>query len=224
MSLASDTKLRVFICDEHPILVAGVRSFLGRSPDIEVVGEASSAGAFLPLISEACPDIIIVDAVPGGISLIRCLVQAFPNARIICLSEQDDHRHIGEALAAGARAYVLKTSPGESLLRAVEALRRGGQYVEGQGVRAGGQLAGGSNGHRTVLSEREVTVLRLVAFGYSSREIATRLGLTTKSVETYKIRATGKLELHGRSDIIQYAIVMGWFQGVARPASIAASN
>lgn len=133
MSLASDTKLRVFICDEHPILVAGVRSFLGRSPDIEVVGEASSAGAFLPLISEACPDIIIVDAVPGGISLIRCLVQAFPNARIICLSEQDDHRHIGEALAAGARAYVLKTSPGESLLRAVEALRRGGQYVEGQG-------------------------------------------------------------------------------------------
>ncbi len=219
MSLASDTRLRVFICDERPILVAGVRSFLARSPNVEVVGEASPAGAFLPLISEARPDIIIVEAVTGGISLVRCLVQAFPNARIICLSEQDDSRHVGEALSAGARAFVLKTSPGDSLLRAIEALRRGGQYVEGQGIRIGGRPASGSNGRRTVLSEREATVLRLVAFGYSSREIAERLGLTAKSVETYRIRATGKLQLRSRSDIIQYAIVMGWFQGAAGVAS-----
>jgi len=218
MSLASDTRLRVFICDERPILVAGVRSFLTRSPDVEVVGEASPAGTFLPLISDARPDIIIVEALTGGISLVRCLVQAFPNARIICLSEQDDYRHAGEALSAGARAYVLKTSPGESLLRAIEALRRGGLYVEGQGMRVGRQPAGGLN-NRTGLSERETTVLRLVAFGYSSREIATRLGLTTKSVETYRVRATGKLKLHGRSDIIHYAIVMGWFQGVAGSTS-----
>lgn len=217
MVLLLDAKIRVLIADDHPIFLAGIRSFLTGHRRIEVVGEATSAAQTIQLLAQTRPSIAVAEASLNGIPMINHIIRAAPDVRVICLSEHDDDAHVREAIAAGVRGYVLKRSTCENLLGAIEAVNRGEVYVDSA---LAGQVsavfrpkpdsakAAGQPKH--ALTERERTVLKLIALGYTNREVADKLGVTIKSVETYKTRASAKLDIDSRPKIIQYAILQGW--------------
>ncbi|WP_162501617.1 response regulator transcription factor, partial [Methylobacterium crusticola] len=138
------------------------------------------------------------------------------------LSAHDDRTYVRQALGAGARGYVLKRSVGENLLQAIRAVSGSGLYLDPAIAdrfvpisdlivpRAGGRCERGA----PPLTEREREVIRLIALGFTNKEVAGKLGVTAKSVETYKTRASEKLDIRTRSKIVQYAMLQGWFQNL----------
>ena len=162
------------------------------------------------------PDIIVMDiSMPGtnGLVATRTLREQRPDVAVVILTRHSDDAYLEELLRAGAAAYVLKQSPPTELLQAIRAVARGRQYVDSSLTgrltasfleRDGGKAASGAP------SERENEVLRLVAAGYSNKEIAAQLDLSVKTVETHKANAMRKLGLTGRIDIVRYALLQGW--------------
>lgn len=223
MTLLLGTAIRVFIADDHPIFIAGLRALLDEIDEIEIVGQAASATQAIRLIMQTRPDIAIVDVSISGISVAEQIAIEAPEVRVICLSAHDDGTHVRHAIAAGARGYLLKRSGGQYLGAAIETVSQGGLYVDpaiaGRFVSVtGAALRQGRLGcrDRRQLTDRERDVLRLIALGFTNKEVAAKLGVTAKSVETYKTRASAKLDIHSRAKIVQYAILQGWFHDAAR--------
>lgn len=206
--LAFERPARVFLADEHPVFLAGLRFCLAERPDISVVGEAYSSADLARVIQEAAPDIAVVSEHFNGVSVAEGLLVDLPSLRVLLLAEEPDNARAHRLLALGARGYVLKQSPGSVVCKAIATVLRGGCFLDSADSRPA--PAGGRRG--SVLTEREQEVLRLIALGFSIREAAERIGITTKSAETYKARASGKLNIDSRQQIVQYAITRGWFQ------------
>lgn len=215
------TKFRVAIADDHPIILAGLRMLIRAENDMEIVGEATSGPEALELVRSSDPNIAIIDiSLPemNGIVLARVLSKECPSIGIIMLTLHDDRSYIDQALDAGARGYVLKKSTAQCLIHAVRGVLVGGLYIDP--VIAGrmfdspsGKVRPSSVGAPS-LTEREAEVLRSVAVGHSTREIAQRLTLSAKSIETYKARGASKLGLRTRHDIVRYASAQGWLGNV----------
>lgn len=219
MTLLYMTKIKLLVADESPIILAGIRSLVRKYHHIEVVGETTSAREMLALLAQTKPNVVIVEPSLNGIPIIGHIVQTAPGARVICLSEHGGSDDVREAFAMGARGCIPKNSTGENLRNAIEAVSRGGQHVGNglacqiqSGARLGTEARSTTRRSKSMLTDRERAVLRLFALGFTSREIAAQLGLTAKSIETYKTRASAKLDLRSRPKIIQYAILQGWFQ------------
>ncbi len=212
------TRLRVAIADDHPVLLAGIRSLLGAMPDLELVGEATTGGAALQLVRAQRPDVTVLDiSMPGmsGIDLARHLALDCPAVRLLALTAHEDRAFLHAMLAAGACGYLLKRSAAEELVRAIRAVAAGGVFLDP--AIAGLALAGPGppgrpDGAAAGLSLREADVLRHTAQGLSNKEIAYRLEISTKTVETYKARATEKLGLRSRADIVRFGAGQGWLQ------------
>jgi DNA-binding NarL/FixJ family response regulator len=198
---------RIFLADEHPIFLAGLRACLVEQPDIDVVGEVHSSAHLAQVIEKAAPDVAVVGESFNGVSVAESLLKDLPSRRIVVIGEPDN-ACARRLLALGARGYVLKQSPGSVLCKAIATVLRGGSFLDVAG--AAPQLADGRRG--SALTVREQEVLRLIALGFSIREAAERIGITTKSAETYKARASSKLSIDSRQKIVQYAIMQGWFQ------------
>ena len=209
--------LRILLADDHVTVRHGLKLLIEAQPDMQVVAEASDGASAIQQALELNPDVIVMDiSMPGmnGLVATRTLKQEHPEAVIVTLTRHGDEAYLQELLRAGASGYVLKQSAPAELLQAIRATAAGGQYVDsaltarvtagflgrdGKGVKAGGSL-----------SEREADVLRLIAAGYSNKEIAGRLSLSVKTVEAHKANAMRKLGLSGRIDIVKYAVLQGW--------------
>ncbi|RAI35748.1 response regulator [Rhodoplanes serenus] len=215
-------KLRVLLADDHPVVLAGVKALLLGDPAIEVVGEARDGRAAVRLARALAPDIAVLDlSMPGlaGIDVARLLRRDCPDCKVVALTVHEDGAYLRQLFEVGGVGYVLKRSVGEDLLRAVHAVAEGGSYLDpalraraaGPADPAAPPAEGGSALSEPELSDREIKVLCLTAAGYSNKTIAGRLGIATKTVETYKTRALGKLGFHSRVEIVRYVLGKGWF-------------
>jgi DNA-binding NarL/FixJ family response regulator len=216
-------RIRVVLADDHPVVLAGIRTLLNADPEIELVGEATNGGEALPLIRALAPQVAVVDvSMPGlnGLELTERLAGECPQTRVLVLTVHEDAAYVQPMLKAGARGYLLKRSAAEDLLRAVRAVAADGIYLDPS--IAGHAMVGpsaGAAGSAAVtggeaLSPRETETLRLIAQGFSNKEIARRIDVSVKSVETYKARAAEKLGLRTRAEIIRYGAAHGWLNAL----------
>jgi DNA-binding NarL/FixJ family response regulator len=210
-------KLRIFLADDHAVVRAGLKVLINREAGLHVVGEASDGEEALASVPALKPDVVVLDiSMPklSGPETAARLRRTCPGARIIGLSVHEDRSYLRELIEAGATGYVLKRSTSEELIRAIRAVAGGGVYVDpamaGDLVRSFVHPTTGS-GFNAALSERESDVLRLLAEGHTTRVIAEKFEISTKTVETYKSRAMEKLGLKTRVDIIRHARASGWF-------------
>jgi DNA-binding NarL/FixJ family response regulator len=210
---------RIILADDHPIVLSGLRNLITAQSDFELVGDASSGMAALRLVRETRPDVAVVDiSMPelNGILLARRLSDEMPGVRVMVLTLHEDRAYLKQALDAGVRGYVLKRSAAENLIHAIRAVMVGGLYVDpaiaNRVFDAVPQRGARQPGNINIpdLTERETEVLKLVALGFTSKEIARRLDVGVKSVETYKARGTEKLGLKSRAELVRYAAAQGW--------------
>lgn len=209
-------KLRLLLVDDHAVVREGLRALLSDDRRFEIVGEASDGIAALSAAERLHPDVVVLDvSIPGlnGAQVARRLKSSQPDVRTLALTVHEEGGYLRSLMDAGASGYVLKRSAPAELLRAIEVIGEGGTYLDSS---IASQLVGRLGQKRAVdepsaaLSEREREVVQMVAHGYSNKEIAEKLGVSVKTIETYRYRATDKLGLHGRADLVRYAIDQGW--------------
>lgn len=213
------TPLRILLADDHVTVRHGLKLLIDSQPDMKVVAEASEGKAAMESALRLKPDVIVMDiSMPGmnGLVATRALKQKQPEAVIVTLTRHSDDAYMQELLRAGVSGYVLKQSAPTELLQAIRAAADGGQYLDSTLTpRVTARLIGRSDKAQkppATLSEREAEVLRLIAAGYSNKEIASQLSLSVKTVEAHKANGMRKLELRGRIDIVKYAMLQGWLE------------
>jgi two-component system response regulator NreC len=213
-------KLRVLLAEDHLTVRAGLKRLIEEQADMEVIAEAGDGREAARLAQELLPEVAVMDiSMPGwdGLKATLKLRETCPQVRVLALTRHHDYGFMTEMLRAGASGYVLKQSAAHELIRAVRAVAAGQCYLDpsvtATVVRgyAGGRGAKGA-GAKESISEREEEVLRLIALGYSNKEIAARLSVSVKTVEAHKANGMRKLGLNTRMDIVSYAIFRGWMQ------------
>ena len=225
MSQPSEARIRVALADDHPVVLAGIKALLQAAPEIDLVGEATSGTAALEMIRACDPDVAVLDlSMPGltGLDLARRLASECPTVRIIALTVHEDRAYVQPLLKAGARGYLLKRSAAEDLVRAVRAVAEGGMVLDpAVADKAFDQRSEilKATAATSDLSPRETDVLRFTARGLGNKEIAARLEVSVKTVETYKARASEKLGLHSRAAIVRYGASQGWLDILTDPSA-----
>lgn len=212
-------KIKVLLADDHAILRSGLRRLLETQPDIEVVAEAADGEEAIRKCSEASPDIALMDiTMPGlsGIEATREIRKQNPEVKILVLTMHMDENYLYDVLSAGASGYLPKQAADTELLTAIRSIYKGGNFIHDSMIKwlvakvRDVEPAVIDNSPDTErLSQRESEVLRLLALGYTSQEIADKLGLSIKSVGTYKARVQQKFGLRGRAELVRYAIKLG---------------
>lgn len=222
MSHPETPRISVVLADDHPIFLDGLRHLLVSAPDIDIVGEVGTGAQAVAMITELKPRIAVIDvSMPemNGLAVLQQLTLAGAKTQVIMLTLSDDPSTVNQAIRYGARGYVLKRSARDNLLFAIRSVSRNGLYIDP--LVAGRMMELGSSRHpnKTAspgtipkdLTPREAEVLKRIAFGYTIKEIASQIGVTVKSVETYKTRASEKFQLGSRAKIVQFGILQGWF-------------
>jgi DNA-binding NarL/FixJ family response regulator len=212
--------VRVLLADDHITVRHGLKLLIDGQPDMAVVAEASDGSAAIDSALAHKPDVIVMDiSMPGmnGLVATRKLKQLQPGTAIVTLTRHADDAYLQELLRAGVSGYVLKQSAPSELLQAIRAAAAGGHYLDSSltaKVAAAFVRKPGARENRpaTAVSERESEVLRLIASGYSNKEIAGHMSLSVKTVEAHKANGMRKLGLTGRIDIVKYAALQGWLQ------------
>jgi len=209
--------LRILLADDHVTVRHGLKLLIDNEPDLKVVGEASDGNEAVQRARELKPDVIVMDiSMPGmnGLAATRALKKLQPGTAIVTLTRHGDDAYLQELLRAGASGYVLKRSAPTELLHAIRGTAAGGQYIDSTlTARVTAEFIGKEGRAKKPagkLTDREAGVLRLIASGYSNKEIAAQLSLSVKTVEAHKANAMRKLELTGRIDIVKYAVLQGW--------------
>jgi DNA-binding NarL/FixJ family response regulator len=207
-------KITIFLTDDHAVVREGLRLLLETQPDFEVIGEAGNGREAVRQMAQCCPDIAILDiAMPelNGIETTRQLGEVCPKTQVIILSMHVTSGHIFQALQAGARGYVLKSSVGAEVVKAVRAIKAGQRYlspkISEQVIEA--YLSQGEENPLGRLSSREREILQLVVEGRSSAEIAKILSLAPSSVDTYRSRLMQKLDIYDLPSLVKFAIQHG---------------
>ena len=203
-------RVRLFLVDDHAVVRAGIRLLLESRDTILVIGEAGSGEEALKEAPALRPDIVLLDlTLPGinGIETARALKKELPDVRLIALSMHEDPEYVRSFLEAGGSGYVPKSSLETQLLDAVAATSRGEYYAPAKLL---AELARGFSDaalYRNVkLTERELEVLKRIAGGCTYKEIAGQLGISDKTVATYRERAAEKLGLKTRAELVRYAL------------------
>jgi DNA-binding NarL/FixJ family response regulator len=215
------TKLRVMLVDDHPIVREGLRSLINSKNNMEVVGECSDGNTAVEMVSKLSPDLIVMDiSMPGmnGIQATAAVKQIAPAVKVLALTVHEDQGYLQQLLAAGASGLVLKRAAVFELIHAIHSIMEGHVYLDAlltekmldklQGQSLDSAL------RRTKLSQREENVLKLIAQGFSNKEIASHLSVSVKTVETYKTRSLEKLGLRSRADIVRYSVSQGWLNNL----------
>jgi two-component system response regulator NreC len=203
----SSSRITLVIADDHAVVRQGVRLLLEAEDDLEVLGEASDVREAQALLRDHTPDVLVLDLHMGpelSLSMLTELRAVSPSTAVVILTMDDDPAFVQPAWAAGAAGYVLKEASRAELVRAIRTVGRGGRYLD---PAIGGWAL--SRAEDEVLTERELEVLRLVALGYTNSEIAKRMYLSPRTVETHRANLQSKLKLNGRPELVRYALEHG---------------
>jgi DNA-binding NarL/FixJ family response regulator len=208
--------LRVFLADDHPVVLAGVKALVTADGALQVVGEAADGRTALRMATELNPDIVILDiSMPGlnGVKVAEHLLRACPKCKILALTVHEDRGYLRQLLELGVTGYMLKRSAAEELVRAIWAMAKGGFYLDPAvaGKAMGVPLQRSTRADPPPdLSDREIEVLRLTASGHSNKSMASEMRIGVKTVESYKARAMEKLGFQTRVELVRYAVSKGW--------------
>lgn len=211
-------RIRILLVDDHPLVRAGVRRVLEGASDLEVVGEASDGAAALEAIRDLRPDVLILDlGMPrmDGLSVLQRARLILPTVKILVLTMHASPEYVARAIQAGADGYLLKESAVQELLTAIQTVVAGRGFhspqIQLELARLVRNGADGAVSSRELdrLSDREREVLRAIAEGSSTKEIAARFGISTRTVETHRASLTRKLGLRSVALLTQFAIRVG---------------
>ncbi|MCE7989294.1 MAG: DNA-binding response regulator [Caldilinea sp. CFX5] len=212
-------KIRIVLVDDHAVLRAGLTALLNAEADMTVVGEAGDGAVSLGVVADRQPDVVLLDInMPnmGGLEALGELRKVAPQSRVLILTMHDDQTYLRQALSQGAAGYVLKQAADSELLTAIRTVYHGGAFLHPSHAQAllaptavpgSGQSAASDD--LSILSERELEVLKLIALGHANKEIAEMLYLSVKTVETYKTRIMEKLNLTSRAALVRFALKQG---------------
>jgi DNA-binding NarL/FixJ family response regulator len=208
--------IRILIADDHGLIRAGLRALLEDVPDMEVVGEAGDGLAVLRLAAELQPDIVLMDiSMPGlnGIEATRRLGEISPQARVLALTVHEEEGMLREMIRAGAYGYIIKRAVESELINAIHVIAQGNMYIDPTMTKA---LLKDLSPHAApehpateTLTHREMDVLRLLAHGYTNRQIADELNISTRTVEGHRSNLVSKLGFSGRVELMNYAEELG---------------
>ena len=201
------TPLTIVIADDHAVVRQGLRLLLEAEDDLAVVGESSDVHETCALLRERTPSVVLLDLHMGRELSLSALFEirgASPDTAIVILTMEDDPAFLAPAWNAGAAGYVLKESSRTDLVRAIRTVGKGGRYVDP----AIGGLAL-ANAEDAVLTDRELEVLRLVALGHTNSEIASKMYISPRTVETHRANLQSKLGITGRPELVRYALEHG---------------
>jgi DNA-binding NarL/FixJ family response regulator len=211
-------KIRVLVVDDHTIVRDGICALLALAGDIEVVGEAGNGSEALRMVKELMPDVVLMDmAMPimGGLEATRRICKEFPGMRVLALTQYDDKEYVFPVIEAGASGFISKASASSELASGIRAVYHGDAYlsppvarflVEDYQHSIGGRNSGDPYEQ---LTDRERDVLKLVAEGFTTPEIADLLKVAPKTVEGHKTNLMAKLDIHNRTELVKYALRKG---------------
>ena len=213
-------KIRLLVVDDHPVVRTGLRTLLAAQPDIQVVGEAVDGEMAVACALELRPDVVVMDiSMEGmdGLAATREIVKRLPQTKVLALTMHNDQEYLRQTLEAGATGYLLKEAVDTEIAVAVRVVHRGELFIypsftkvllqDWIEAKKGDERAQPDN--YVLLSSREKKVLRLLALGYTNREIAKQLFLSVRTVETARARLMAKLDLKGRGELVRYALRKG---------------
>ena len=213
-------KLRVLVADDHAVLRDGLKALVSAQPDMEIVGEAENGQTTYERAKELMPDVVLMDiSMPelNGVQATELLRRDCPHVKILVLTAYKDKGYLDRLLKVGASGFILKLSAAEELIGAIRLVAEGKTYLDPHMV---DRIAEGYVRSKTLkgevrqrqLTSREEEVLRLIARGYSNKEISFQLKIAVKTVESHKANLMQKLELRSRTEIVRYAVRQGWLQ------------
>ena len=212
------SKLRIMLAEDHETVREGLKMIVNAQEDMEVVGCAGDGREAVARAQELLPDVLVMDiSMPklNGLQATLKLIECCPQVKVLTLSRHADDGYVRGLLAAGACAYVLKQSAPSELIHAIRAVAAGGKYIDpklASKVMENYSDRTSRGESKISLSDRESEVLRLIARGYSNKEVAARLSLSVKTIEVHKANAMRKLNLTSRIDLVRYAVLQGWLQ------------
>lgn len=211
-------KLKILLAEDHRILRQGLKRLIDEQPNMEVVGEADDGLAAFQKASQLEPDIVLMDVsmprLNGAEATLKIRKQC-PEIKVIALTAHRASAYLTQMMKAGATGYVLKQAAFEELVDAIQTVAKGGRYID----RASQVVIPSSFSDNVTfkgepqgkpLSEREIQVISLVANGYTNKEIANKLAISVKTVESHKTNSMQKLDLKSRAEIVDYARFRGW--------------
>ena len=211
--------IRVLLADDHAVLRAGLKTLFDIQPDIEVIAETADGEETVRKSLEVTPDIVLMDiAMPGlsGLEATQAIKMQNPAIKVLVLTMHEDENYLNQMLRVGADGYVPKKAAATELLAAIRATYRGEHFIHSSmtaglvtELRNRDIVSPVDNQEPDKLSQREREVLQLLAMGYTNQQIADKLYLSIKTVETYKARIKEKLGLKGRAELVRYAIQTG---------------
>lgn len=208
----SDRPMRVVLADDHALVRAGIRSLLERMPGVVVVAEAGSGDECVALVKHYAPDLVLMDIAMAGSSGLTAAAQLhrdLPEVCVLLLSMHASHAYVEEALAAGVSGYLLKDAAAVELDLAVKSVMAGEIYLSPAISKVLVEGRAGAGSGEVTLSPRQREVLQLMAEGHSTKEIAFRLGLSVKTVETHRAGLMKRLDIHDIAGLVKYALRKG---------------
>ncbi len=211
------SKIRVFLADDHQLFREGIRSLLGRAPDIEVVGEAGDGQDAVAQVKTLVPDVVLMDiSMPGmnGLEAAAQMKESTPSAKVLILTVHESNQYVSQMLQVGAAGYVVKSVSSTELVSAVRAVYQGNVYLYPSIARMIiqdylKQAASGQDSSLDGLTPRETEILKLIAGDRRNKEIADMLGISLKTVQAHRTSLMMKLGLHDRTQLVKYAIRKG---------------
>ena len=209
--------IKVLLVDDHKLMLDGMRALLSRTPDIEVVAEADTGMDGIEKAAEFCPDIVIMDInMPEmtGIEATQSILRKNPGIKILALSKFIDRLNIVDALKAGVKGYISKDCNAEELLEAIHVVASGNDYLGGKITELitheyFNNISGNEAKSQVILSSRELEVLGYIADGKNTKNIASTLGVSIKTIEIHRINIMKKLDLHSVAELTKYAVRSG---------------
>ena len=207
-------KIKILVVDDHAIMRDGIRALLGLHDDIEIVGEASEGKEAIEKAGELAPDVIIMDiAMPGmdGLEATRRIIKKSPKVKVLVLTQHDNREYILSAIKAGTAGYVPKKALGSELVSAIRTVCKGDSflYPSATSTLIKDYLRHAEEEPYDRLTAREREILKLIAEGHTSREIATMLFISLKTVLGHRTKIMQKLDVHNRTELIRYAMRKG---------------
>jgi len=213
-------KIRVLLADDHAVLRAGLRMLLDAQEDMEVVGEASTGEQAVTQAKKLNPVVVLLDITmsgPDGLDAVQKIKENNPEVKVLALTMHDDESYLRQVLKGGGSGYVPKRAADTELLSAIRAVHEGGTYLHPSHAQAllesesaiGVQKEDRGPSGYDLLSNREREVFRLVALGYTNKQIAKELFISVKTVETYRARMQDKLGIRSRAALVRYALNEG---------------